>query len=103
MENPQCSFVIWEFLKMSVQASGVASVVEDEAKKEWFVKEYSDKSTNDPNFWDPMFRMKIEEYVIFVIRPTWMRVLDLSHSTVRQEKSPFTEIRIPIKESGLES
>lgn len=31
--NPHCSFVVWEFLRMSVQASGTASVVEDETKK----------------------------------------------------------------------
>jgi len=94
IKNPQCSFVIWEFLKMSVQASGVASVVEDEAKKEWVIEAFADAATKDPNFWAPIFRIKRGDYMVFQIKPTWMRVLDLTHSTVRQIKSPFTEIKM---------
>lgn len=92
--NPQCSFVVWEFLKMSIQASGIASIVEDEVKKAWVVEAFADAATKDPNFWAPIFRIKRGDYVIFKIKPTWMRVLDLTHSTVRQEGSPFTEIKI---------
>ncbi len=31
--NPQCSFSIWQFLQMSVQADGTANIVENEIKK----------------------------------------------------------------------
>jgi len=79
---------------MSVQASGVASVVEDEAKKEWVIEAFADAATKDPNFWAPIFRIKRGDYMVFQIKPTWMRVLDLTHSTVRQIKSPFTEIKM---------
>lgn len=92
--NPHCSFVIWEFLRMSVQASGTASIVEDEAKKAWVVEAFADAATKDPNFWAPIFRIKRGDYVVFTIKPTWMRVLDLTHNTVRQEESPFTEIKV---------
>jgi len=94
LENPQCSFVVWEFLKMSVQGSGVAEVVVDEAKKAWVVDAFADAATRDPNFWAPIFRIKRGDYILFKIKPTWMRVLDLSHSTVRQEETPFTEIKM---------
>lgn len=94
LKNPQCSFVVWEFLKMSVQVSGSAEVVEDEAQKSWVVDAFGDAATKDPNFWAPIFRIKRGDYVVFKIKPTWMRVLDLTHNTVRQEESPFTEIKI---------
>lgn len=91
--NPKCSFVVWEFLKMSVQASGIASIVNDEEKKAWVAEAFADAATRDPNFWAPIFRIKRGDYAVFKIEPTWMRVLDLTHNTVRQEESPFTEIK----------
>lgn len=94
INNPQCSFTIWQFLQMCVQADGIAEIVEDEAKKEWVVKAFADAATKDPNFWAPIFRIKRGDYCVFKIKPTWMRVLDLTHSTVRQEDSPYTEIKI---------
>lgn len=92
--NPHCSFVVWEFLRMSVQASGTASVVEDETKKAWVMESFADAATKDPSFWAPIFRIKQGDYVIFKIKPNWMRVLDLSRNTVRQEEAPFTDIKI---------
>lgn len=94
LKNPQISFSIWEFLKMSVQVDGATSVVEDEAKKAWVVDAFGDAATRDPNFWAPIFRIKGGEYIVFKIKPTWMRVLDLTRNTVRQQETPFTEIKL---------
>jgi len=94
INNPQCSFTIWQFLKMSVQADGMASVVEDETKKAWVIEAFADAATKDPNFWAPIFRIKKGDYCVFKITPTWMRVLDLTHNTIRQEESPFTDIKL---------
>jgi len=94
IKNPHCSFGVWEFLKMSIQGSGIASIVEDETKKAWVVEAFADAATKDPNFWAPIFRIKRGDYVVFKIKPTWMRVLDLTHNTVRQEETPFTEIKL---------
>lgn len=94
VNNSQCSFTIWKFLEMCVQVDGLASLVEDEAKKEWVVKAFADSATKDPNFWAPIFRIKRGDYCVFKIKPTWMRVLDLTHNTVRQEESPYTEIKL---------
>lgn len=94
IKNPQCSLTVWQFLQMSLQVDGRASVVEDEAKKEWVIDAFADAATRDPNFWAPIFRIKRGDYCVFKITPTWMRVLDLTHNTVRQEESPFTEIKL---------
>lgn len=94
INNPKCSFAIWQFLKMSVQGAGEASIVEDEAKQAWVMDSFADAATKDPNFWAPIFRIKRGDYCIFKIKPTWLRVLDLTHNTVRQQESPFTEIKL---------
>jgi hypothetical protein len=55
---------------------------------------FADTATNDPNFWAPIFRIHKGDYIVFRITPTWMRALDLSHNTVRQEETPFSQIPI---------
>jgi nitroimidazol reductase NimA-like FMN-containing flavoprotein (pyridoxamine 5'-phosphate oxidase superfamily) len=92
IKNPQCSLAIWEFLKMCVQANGVAAVVEDQNRIEWVMDEFADAATRGPNFWAPIFRIQRGDYCVFKITPTWMRVLDLTHTTVRQADFLFTEI-----------
>ncbi len=94
IKNPKCSFSVWEFLKMSVQGSGDASIVEDEKQQGWVMDAFADAATKDPNFWAPIFRIKRGDYCVFKIKPTWLRVLDLTHNTVRQQTSPFTEIKL---------
>jgi len=66
----------------------------NEKRKEWVIDAFADAATKDSNFWAPIFRIKRGDYCLFKIKPTWMRVLDLAHSTVRQESSPSTEIKI---------
>ncbi len=65
INNPRCSFTVWQFLQMCVQADGVASVVEEENKKEWVIEAFADVATKDPNFWAPIFRIKRGDYCVF--------------------------------------
>jgi len=92
INNPHASLTVWQFLKMSVQADGVAELVEDESTQAWVMDEFADAATKDPNFWAPIFRIKRGDYTVFKVKPTWMRVLNLSHNTTRAKESPFTEI-----------
>lgn len=92
IQNPNCSLTVWQFLEMSVQANGIASLVEDDAKKEWVIEAFGDAATKDPNFWAPIFRISRGDYCVFKIKPTWLRTLDLTRNTIRQEGSPFIEI-----------
>ena len=94
INNPRISLVVWEHLKMSVQADGVVSIVEDVVKKDWVLNAFADATTKEKNFWSPLLRIKNGEYIIFKISPTWMRILDLSTTTIRQDLSPFTEINL---------
>jgi len=94
ISNPQCSFTVWQFPKMCIQASGTTSIVEDENKKTWVIEAFADAATKDPNFWAPIFRIQRNDYCLFKITLDWMRVLDLKRDTVRQEDSPYTEIKL---------
>jgi len=94
INNPLCSFTIWQFSQICVQADGIASTVEDEKRKEWVIDAFADAATKDSNFWAPIFRIKRGDYCLFKIKLTWMRVLDLSHNTTREESSPYTEIKV---------
>lgn len=94
IQNPQCSFTIWQFLQKSIQADGTAQVVEDEAKKEWVMDAFADTTTRYTDFWAPIFRIKGGDYCIFKITPTHMSILDLTRSTIRQEESPRTDIKL---------
>ncbi len=91
-KNPNVSMAVWQFLQMSVQMDGIASEVTDESMKEWVIEAFGDAATKDPNFWAPIFRIQRSDYVVFKIKPTWLRTLDLTHSTVRSKQSPYTSI-----------
>jgi uncharacterized pyridoxamine 5'-phosphate oxidase family protein len=86
---------VWEKSKMLVQADGVASVVPPEDREVAMGKIATAMSEVD-NFWPPLFRVvgsgpESREYIIFKIKPTWLRALDLSHITIKEQELPFSE------------
>ena len=92
ISNPNVCLSVWRFSEMSVQLDGTAEEVTEEAKKEWVVEAFGEAATQDPNFWAPIFRIKRGDYAVFKIKPTWLRVLDLTHNTVRAKLTPYTQI-----------
>ena len=92
LENPQVSLTVWEHQKMLVQVDGVARQITQDQKKDEIMELLADSATRDPSFWPPIFRISGGAYVVFSIAPTWMRVLDLTEQTMRQNGEPFTTI-----------
>lgn len=92
LKNPNVSMAVWQFLQMSVQMDGTATKITDDSTKEWVIEAFGDAATKDPNFWAPIFRIERSDYVVFKIKPTWLRALDLTHDTVRSKQSPYTSI-----------
>jgi nitroimidazol reductase NimA-like FMN-containing flavoprotein (pyridoxamine 5'-phosphate oxidase superfamily) len=90
--NTKVSLVVWEFGKIQVQANGISETIESKEEQDRVLDKLADAATKDVNFWPPLFRIKGGEYTVIKIKPTWMRVLDLSNNNVRQDESPFTEI-----------
>lgn len=92
LNNPRISLAIWKHQEMLVQVDGAAQPVIDEREKERLMDELADAATNDEAFWPPVFRIKGDKYIIFKVTPHWLRSLDLTRNTIRQEDSPFTEL-----------
>lgn len=93
-ENPKVSLVVWKFGEIQIQANGEAEPVEDPDEQEKILNQLADSATKDEEFWPPLFRIKGDDYIIMKIKPNWMRVLDLTNNTVRQEDDPFTDIKL---------
>ena len=94
LSNPKISIVVWEFGKIQVQLNGIATPLTDQSEQEKILDQLADSATKDANFWPPLFRINGGEYIIMKIKPTWMRVLDLTNNTIRQEDNPFTTINL---------
>ncbi len=94
LANPKVSAVVWEFGKIQVQINGSASPVEDSSEQAEAMEKLADSATMNSDFWPPLFRIKGGDYILMKIKPNWMRVLDLTNNTIRQEESPFIEIKL---------
>lgn len=94
LANPKISIVVWEFGKIQVQLNGIAEPLTNPQDQEKILDQLADSATKDKDFWPPLFRITGDEYIIMKIKPTWMRVLDLTNNTIRQETDPFTEIKL---------
>lgn len=94
LKNPKISLVVWKFGEIQVQANGTTTPLEDPNEQIKIMDQLADSATKDTDFWPPLFRIKGDDYIIMKIKPNWMRVLDLTNNTVRQEDDPFTDINL---------
>lgn len=92
LDNARVSYAVWEHGTYLVQADGEAIPLTETDKHTHILDQLADAATKDKDFWPPIFRISGDDYIIFKVRPTWMRMLDLSRSSVRQEDEPFIDI-----------
>jgi len=67
----------------TVQWDGKAKKVHDAKKLNLIVEKLADKAVALEKFWPPIFTFFGEDYVVYEVTPTWMRVLDLSLQHIR--------------------
>jgi len=91
-KNPLISICVWEHKKMLIQADGEVSEITDPELKLKIIDELGAATLKGDDFWPPLLRIKGEGYVIFKVKPTWLRKLDLQKDTMTQLDSPFSEI-----------
>lgn len=94
LENPKVSLNVWEHKTMMIQADGIAEEVEGKEKQLDIIDKLAESADKGEDFWPPLFRIGGDDYIIFKIKPTWMRKLDLVQDTITQVGSPFTEIKL---------
>jgi nitroimidazol reductase NimA-like FMN-containing flavoprotein (pyridoxamine 5'-phosphate oxidase superfamily) len=91
-KNPSVSLNVWQHNQMMIQANGKASRLTDEKEIDFTLDKLAQAATLDKNFWPPLLRIEGNNYVVYKIKPEWMRKLDLTRNTISQDTSPFTEI-----------
>ncbi|KXK26031.1 MAG: Pyridoxamine 5'-phosphate oxidase [candidate division WS6 bacterium OLB20] len=103
LSNSNVSLSVWEHNKMLIQADGVAAEITDTNKAIEIIDRLAESTAKGASFWPPLFRIKGDSYIVFAIKPTWMRALDLTRDTMTQEDSPFSTIISSDNETGNSS
>jgi general stress protein 26 len=94
LHNPVLSLSVWKPNEMLIQADGTTEVVTEPTEKLHIVDMLAESAGKGEDFWPPLFRIGGEDYIVFKIKPTWIRKLDLVQNTMTQIDSPFTEITL---------
>lgn len=93
-KNPVISLSVWEHHEMLVQADGDVTEITDLKEKLATIDRLAESTSKGEDFWPPLFRIKGEDYVVFKIKPFWLRKLDLVNDTMTQIDSPFEEVQL---------
>lgn len=91
--NNKVSLSVWQHDKMLVQASGTATLLEDQAESTDALNKIVNALDNIQDFWPPVLRFHGDDYAVYKIDTNWLRVLDLTEKTIYAEDSPFFEIK----------
>jgi nitroimidazol reductase NimA-like FMN-containing flavoprotein (pyridoxamine 5'-phosphate oxidase superfamily) len=94
LKNPAISLSVWKNLEMLVQVDGIVSEITDTDEKLSIVDKLAASASKEPDFWPPLLRIGGEDYIVFRIKPTWIRKLDMKQDTMTQIDSPFTEVQL---------
>ena len=93
LANDKLSFSVWKLDEMLVQADAKARLLPtDEAAP--FLEKIAKSVSVLENFWPPLAQISDDEYVVFAIKPYWMRVLDLKVKTIKVQNLPFTDVSL---------
>lgn len=91
--NDKMSFSVWKLGEMLVQADARAHLIPQGEDVSYFEKIAKSESVLE-NFWPPLAQISDDEYVVFAVKPYWMRVLDLKIKTIKVQNLPFTEVKL---------
>lgn len=92
LANNKISFNVWEHKKMLVQADGFVEEVKDEDEVNKCLDNLTMSVSNMDDFWPPVLRITGDEYIVFKINVTWLRVLSLSDVTINSKGDHFVQI-----------
>ncbi|MBI2414518.1 pyridoxamine 5'-phosphate oxidase family protein [candidate division WWE3 bacterium] len=90
LEDNKISFSVWNQNQMIVQADGVASVFVDKENK--IINEIVESLKLLGEFWPPLLSFSESDYILFKIKPNWLRALNIKDQKIATEKPSFTFI-----------
>lgn len=91
--NDKMSFSVWKLDEMLVQADARAHLIPHEEATS-FIEKIAKSISVLENFWPPLAQISDDEYVVFAVKPYWMRVLDLKVKTIKVQNLPFIEVKL---------
>lgn len=94
IDNPVASISIGFDPPMNVQAEGKVELVEDEKLRGDLFARLAVASDRIDDFWPPILRIEAGEYLLYRIKPSWVRVLDMESRNVNEEEMPLFEIEL---------
>lgn len=96
-QNNQISWSVWHEHQMLVQADGRVSQVEQKARIASILDELANSAVSVEDFWPPVLRINPEDdYQVFEITPTWLRVLNMTETTIHTDHPPFYEVDLEV-------
>ncbi len=91
--NPGISFSIWKHNELLVQGDGVA-ITGTAHDLDQIISKIASATVKIEDFWPPLLQMEDDFYECYIIKPVWLRVLDLSSKNLHTNEPPFTVIEI---------
>lgn len=93
--NPKVSLSVWEHKKMLIQVDGQAQQISNLERANQVMEMLADSTARIGDFWPPVVQQKQKgEYVVFKIKPFWLRALDLTNSSIKGDRDNFTEFEL---------
>lgn len=89
--NPEISFSVWDFDSLLIQADGRATVLNKESSIDIALDKLTDSTSKLQEFWPPLLGIWKNDYLVFKVKLNWLRVLDHSHTHIKEKKPAFTE------------
>lgn len=91
LANDKLSFSVWKLNEMLVQADAKTRLIPHEETSTYLAKIAKSLDVLK-DFWPPLAQIADDEYVVFAVKPYWMRVLDLKVRTIKVQHLPFTDV-----------
>lgn len=93
LKNNKISFSVWKNQDMLIQGDGTATLAPVQQGENLLYK-LALSSTNIEDFWPPILSIVGGDYTLFMLKPTWLRSLNLKDLKIHEAKDPFVEIEL---------
>lgn len=91
LKDKRVGFSVWQLNKMLVQADGQVEEVGGDGAYE-VLQKITQSTQQIEDFWPPILRVPGGGYIVFKIKPSWLRAMDLASNTITADTFPFTQI-----------
>lgn len=90
-ENPKVGLSIWNNQLILLQVQGVVELLEGK-DVDTTIEKLANVAADMPSFWPPVLQIKKDSYAVYKVKPTAIRALDLTSTTISNNFDMFTDI-----------